>query len=193
MGSDPKPLRLFLEETQGQSRETFLDSFHHPFLLIQTLGGKTPGSDSDSDLEVTSRLRGVRRDTVEFPVEGSTPPPGMREVERVRVAPLVSSSGEPRVSIGRTQENDLQLVHSFISKKHAVIERDGSGRYRISDLGSTNGTAVNFRPVQKGETRGLSEADTIILGGAFSCTFLFPEGLYSYITSMRSKTQGFEE
>jgi hypothetical protein len=47
-----------------------------------------------------------------------------------------------RLEIGRALENDLVLTDTQVSRKHAVIEWAGQG-YRISDLGSGNGTLVN--------------------------------------------------
>ena len=42
--------------------------------------------------------------------------------------------------IGRTPDNDLPLNAEKVSRHHARIERGPDGRYRITDLGSTNGT-----------------------------------------------------
>jgi diguanylate cyclase (GGDEF)-like protein len=49
----------------------------------------------------------------------------------------------PDIVIGRSAEADIQLEDEGISRKHAMLSRTADGRYRISDLGSTNGTHVN--------------------------------------------------
>lgn len=46
------------------------------------------------------------------------------------------------VSIGRGSENVMQLENDSVSRRHAVIERDGR-HYVLRDLESTNGTYVN--------------------------------------------------
>jgi pSer/pThr/pTyr-binding forkhead associated (FHA) protein len=48
-----------------------------------------------------------------------------------------------------------------VSRFHAEIRRE-AGRYRVRDLGSTNGTLVAEQPVDESELR---EGDTISLGG----------------------------
>jgi diguanylate cyclase (GGDEF)-like protein len=52
-------------------------------------------------------------------------------------------------SIGRSEECELPIPHPSISRQHARIEPVGDG-YRVVDLGSTNGTFVNDRPVSTG-------------------------------------------
>lgn len=56
------------------------------------------------------------------------------------------------VTLGRALEADVRVNDSRASRMHAriSIERDprsGERRYRLSDLGSTNGTLLNGRPV----------------------------------------------
>jgi hypothetical protein len=51
-----------------------------------------------------------------------------------------------RLRIGREADNDLALPSPHVSRHHAVIEADGEG-YNIVDLGSTNGTLVNGKPI----------------------------------------------
>lgn len=55
--------------------------------------------------------------------------------------------GSSPFRIGRRSGLDLTLTHSTVSSLHAEIyERDGA--YCIRDLGSTNGTYINGKPVQ---------------------------------------------
>jgi hypothetical protein len=54
--------------------------------------------------------------------------------------------------IGRARGCDLQIVDKRASGKHAKILQEG-GAYYIEDLGSTNGTALNNRPVQRAGLR----------------------------------------
>ncbi len=50
-----------------------------------------------------------------------------------------------RLSVGRTEGNDLVLAHEKVSRRHAVVQRQAEVEFWISDLGSRNGTYVNGR------------------------------------------------
>ena len=54
--------------------------------------------------------------------------------------------GDEAVQIGRGSENTIVLENDSVSRRHAIIERDGS-KYKLRDLESTNGTYVNDVPV----------------------------------------------
>ncbi len=45
--------------------------------------------------------------------------------------------------VGRLAENDLSLSASWISRRHAMIQRESTNSYYVIDLGSANGTFVN--------------------------------------------------
>lgn len=76
--------------------------------------------------------------------------------ERFRI-----SGGE--LSIGKAPENHLALPDDrALSRRHAKIVL-GEGRATLYDLGSTNGTAVNGRPVEVSE---LEDNDEIALGSS---------------------------
>jgi DNA-binding SARP family transcriptional activator len=64
--------------------------------------------------------------------------------------------------IGRAPEVTLQLSDNRVSRRHALIEMDGTSPL-ITDLGSTNGTTVNDLPVTG--RIPLQAGDTISLGG----------------------------
>jgi hypothetical protein len=65
-----------------------------------------------------------------------------------------------RVCVGRGLDNDLVLDHESVSRRHAEIRRE-RGRLVIRDLGSTNGTRVDGRPIQE---RVLEPNATIHIG-----------------------------
>ncbi|MBW2398819.1 MAG: FHA domain-containing protein [Deltaproteobacteria bacterium] len=60
----------------------------------------------------------------------------------------VPVTGERSLLIGRSRGCDLQIPHSDTSRRHAEIYRTEGG-FILRDLGSTNGTFVNGRPVQE--------------------------------------------
>lgn len=65
-----------------------------------------------------------------------------------------------RLTIGRADDNDIQLRASCVSRRHAVIltERD---KTRVIDWGSKNGVFVNSKRVKE---RFLSNGDVVLIG-----------------------------
>lgn len=55
--------------------------------------------------------------------------------------------GKTTYTLGRTPDNDIPLPYSWVSRKHAMVQREESGRLNLIDLGSSNGTFVNGRRV----------------------------------------------
>lgn len=82
------------------------------------------------------------------------------------------SLGEMPVRIGRSHECDIEIDDASVSRKHALIRRDGD-RYEIVDLGSTNGIRVNEEPVA---STPLRSGDRIRVG-AVVFRFLAPDDL----------------
>ncbi|MBP5531968.1 MAG: FHA domain-containing protein [Lentisphaeria bacterium] len=50
---------------------------------------------------------------------------------------------ETLIRIGRSEENELCLMTDGVSRRHGQLRRDDTGRWLVSDLGSTNGIKVN--------------------------------------------------
>ena len=67
---------------------------------------------------------------------------------------------QPRVIIGRSPHNDLQVESSFVSRHHAMLIRNGNATF-LMDLNSTNGTTVNSRRISN---QVLMHNDIISLG-----------------------------
>ena len=68
--------------------------------------------------------------------------------------------GPKRVLIGRTDQGDIVINDSSVSRKHASIEsRDG--RFLLQDLKSTNGTFVNGESI---DVHVLNHGDKIRIG-----------------------------
>jgi len=59
--------------------------------------------------------------------------------------------GRNRVIIGRSQEADVVMPFDDMSRRHALLYREG-GQTWIRDLSSANGTTVNGSPVSDGAT-----------------------------------------
>jgi len=73
------------------------------------------------------------------------------------------------VSLGRDSSNAVRLHDTEISRRHAELRLDPHG-YRIVDLGSSNGTFVNGKPVDQ---TPLHSGDRVQIG---STVMLFHEG-----------------
>lgn len=67
---------------------------------------------------------------------------------------------EERTKIGRTGANDISLSDDTISREHAVIDNE-EGKYRLTDLASTNGTFVGGKKIS---TRVIKDGDKIGFG-----------------------------
>lgn len=64
--------------------------------------------------------------------------------------------------LGNSTSADIPLSNPFVSRRHCRIRFHG-GEFRISDLGSKNGTYVNGIPLKEEEERPLKNGDTIEL------------------------------
>jgi predicted nucleic acid-binding Zn-ribbon protein len=67
-----------------------------------------------------------------------------------------------QVTIGRTEDNDIQLKAAHISRRHAVVQTDGDTT-RIIDWGSKNGVFVNATRISE---HFLCNGDLVTIGNA---------------------------
>ncbi len=65
-----------------------------------------------------------------------------------------------RVTLGRRPHNDVVIDNLAVSGEHAVLLREGDG-YVVQDLGSTNGSYINGKPVKRAPFR---ECDSLDIG-----------------------------
>ncbi|HEX5584458.1 DUF3662 and FHA domain-containing protein [Gaiella sp.] len=75
-----------------------------------------------------------------------------------RVVPLSAD----RVVIGRSRECDLRVDDGNVSRRHVELVREGESSWVVVDLGSTNGTELNGRKVQR--RTPLDDGDRITIG-----------------------------
>ena len=66
------------------------------------------------------------------------------------------------MTIGRTEQNDIQLKAAYISRRHAVIATEGDST-RVIDWGSKNGVFVNSKRVTE---HFLKNGDIVAIGTA---------------------------
>ena len=81
-------------------------------------------------------------------------------------------------AIGRVDGNDMIMPDYAISKQHAILEIK-RGNYTIMDGGSTNGTMVNGKRLDK-KPVNLRNGDVVAFA-RYEFTFLFPEALYDML------------
>jgi pSer/pThr/pTyr-binding forkhead associated (FHA) protein len=65
-----------------------------------------------------------------------------------------------RIAVGRSKSNDIVLRGSKVSKQHAAFCREGE-HWKLVDLGSSNGTAVNGNRLQKDRKIKIKSRDVI--------------------------------
>jgi Nif-specific regulatory protein len=87
-----------------------------------------------------------------------------------KLADTVISMNEGPVLIGRQAGATLKISNASVSRRHALIEREGD-KFVIADLGSRNGTFVNGVPVKR---RELNHGDRVRIGDS-QFFFLFED------------------
>lgn len=90
------------------------------------------------------------------PVRGGSPQyaPGIRltlSLKGQHVQSYIFDKNE--VTIGRDPYNDVYVDNPGVSRQHFKIDRGETGEWRVTDLGSANGTYLNDRPVKVGTLR----------------------------------------
>jgi len=78
---------------------------------------------------------------------------------------------EEETAVGREESNQLKIGDPSLSRRHCCIKRE-TGRFKLSDLDSLNGTFVNGMPIKD---RFLEHGDQIRIGDSLFL-FLLEEG-----------------
>ena len=68
------------------------------------------------------------------------------------------------VCIGRSEGCDIKLAHETVSRRHAKIFRGRKIGYILEDLGSSNGTSLNSRPLFPATPKQIEVGDTLRFG-----------------------------
>lgn len=97
--------------------------------------------------------------TTDVPVKARVAAGGATQEVTLRFKP-----GGRRLSVGRVTDNDLYINHRSVSKIHAALWMNRDGTILVSDTGSTNGTFINGRRINYGETRPLEDGDVLGFG-----------------------------
>jgi pSer/pThr/pTyr-binding forkhead associated (FHA) protein len=93
------------------------------------------------------------------------------------------------LSIGRTEENDVVIDQSNVSRHHARVVRRGD-RWLLQDLGSTNGTwlggqAVDERLLVDGDAIRIGRAQIVFKGGHAAEALTMADATFARMTMRR--------
>ena len=140
--------------------------------LLQQISGKVRQDDSIRELEAAieelDERMSARLETPQLP-----PSADRNRMSRVLIGKVADQElrfplFKKRLTIGRTQQNDIQLQAPQISRRHAVVMTEGDVT-RVIDWGSKNGVYVNSRRVTE---HFLTSGDVVAIGDA---TFRYEE------------------
>jgi len=110
-----------------------------------------PGQDESIDESIPPH-RTERTFTAVYSVDGN---------EKSRTLNLAKGA---RLSVGRTKENDLAINDASVSKIHASLAVDDSGRLIVADTGSTNGTFINGERIAYGKAITVNDSGQVNFG-----------------------------
>lgn len=152
-----------LQEELSESKEKLAEKSDTINCLLAELAKKTQQIDSINQIEdviqeIDTRMSERIEDKASVPRDRlSRVLIGIVEGQELRF-PLFKN----RLTIGRADQNDIQIKASFVSRRHAVVATDHDAT-RIIDWGSKNGVFVNSRRVTE---QYLSHGDVVAIGGA---------------------------
>jgi len=101
-----------------------------------------------------------------------------------RVWIVARKKGEGEIVVGRSRECDVWVDDTRVSKKHAAFEA-GKKDFLLRDLGSTNGTFVNDRRLDKDEKAKVLSHDQVRFGRAMKMHFMDATGFWDYVAILR--------
>ncbi|RMG18244.1 MAG: FHA domain-containing protein [Planctomycetota bacterium] len=96
--------------------------------------------------------------------------------------PLVGSG---RLHVGRDPQAEVRLPDRRVSKFHARVHRTGEERSELEDLGATNPTAVDGRPLAPGERATLRPWSQVSFGPSVRGLYHSPRSLIEHLTDLR--------
>lgn len=71
---------------------------------------------------------------------------------------------DPEITVGRVSENTLQIEDISVSSRHATLTLGEGGDYVLRDIGSTNGTELNGKEIERETDHKLQDGDKIVFG-----------------------------
>jgi len=172
-------LSRFAEEVRNLSKDDFVGRFERPFLIVQF-------HEEIMDAPFATVMPDDTTNQPPTPVSGTPATYAGRDM----VYSLEKSGRNAfrnMMSVGRSVNNDIILLHSSISKLHAYFRLDhGTNRYFVTDPGSTNGTMVEKLTLLANTPVPIESGHVVTFGHAVRSTFLSPADLHDYIQALRA-------
>jgi hypothetical protein len=156
-----------------EEKRRFLAKFPHPFLLVDLAAPKNTGKDY-----ATFPVASKREKSTEFEAT-------LHGVSTLIVMPVVKSSRNTfrdKITVGRSDNNDLIIQHNSVSKLHAFFRKDPCAeRFSIYDAGSSFGTLVNGKAATPENGCELESGDTILFAMGISSNFFTSADFHDYM------------
>jgi hypothetical protein len=190
-------LETIISESEQLSLRDFVARFPGPF-LVQT---RFPQKQTELDVSFDTSLSLQNKTTKDYTVKAISPgdSQNLSSISPLNnlkdlllyhaVYPVEKSQRnafQQGITIGRTNNNDIVILETTVSKFHAWIQRPGPTRreYVLFDANSHYGTLVNYTKVGS-EGAALPPGAKVRLGNA-TMSFLLSEGLYQWAKEKRA-------
>ena len=169
----PEPLIDYIARIEHRSRAEFLRE--HPDAVFVIAPFQT--------LEDTTGFNTINMKALKTPGNG------------YEVAPIRKRAGSnaftTMVTIGRAQNNDIELKAPGISKFHAYVRMESDGAHLLTDAGSSYGTTVNeTRLVPRSDKPTLEAKDEVVLGESVRLRYLPPADFYEFLCTIGATANG---
>ncbi|MEM6961473.1 MAG: FHA domain-containing protein [Myxococcota bacterium] len=110
----------------------------------------------------------------------------MPDLQVIQVCKGEDSPYSDRVSVGRTKQSDIQILHRSVSKFHAYfISKEN--QWFLVDANSKNGTFVNSKRVEPNSNGLLVDDRTIVTFGKRSLRYHLPKGLFEILKNLSER------
>ena len=170
-------LLQFHQKYGGLEKEAFLSKIKSPFLVVE--------------LDAKDRSKDSRFKTLDNPGEKERPTSQVyrkqrpREVREFLAIPLVKTDRNTfhnMITLGRASNNDVVIPHASVSKLHAIFRVDPkTHKVSVSDAGSSFGTTLKGKKLEKGVSVDLESGDSMRLADSVQTTLLATEDFYEYL------------
>ena len=90
-------------------------------------------------------------------------------------------------AIGRSRSCDIRIKDPAVSRTHGSLTRDDKGRWKYTDLGSSNGTIINGKALEPGGSAYVEPGDRMAIGNTL-CT-LYPISLEERRNNMEMRKE----
>ena len=169
----------FLDASANLEKAEFIKRFTSPFLVTveEQRGGVpsslAPGGDLGNAATVCQSPSGMRQASV-----------AARDAKIYAIAKRAGANQAPDILVGRSRDNDLWIDDAEVSKRHARFRTTPAG-LELTDLGSTNGTWVNDKRLEKEKGQLLRTNDGVRFGRAAKTQMLDADAFYEYLSLLR--------